>query len=137
MGTAERQKSTLKTAGVKANYCGWNAECRVRRRFRVPDAFRPVRTMAALPPLFRVLLGAILLMPNGTPSPLGNRMDDEPGSSRGSTLVMQILKAARIAASDIVGVSAAASGRLSTSRLLRSEAIPAVSSNGDIIHLSP
>jgi len=51
--------------------------------------------------------------------------------------VMQILKAARIAASDIVDVSAATSGRLSTSRLLCSEAIPAVSSNGDIIHLSP
>ena len=51
---------------------------------------------------------------------------------------MWILKAARIVASDIYvfGVSAATSGRLSTSRLLCSEAIPAVSSNGDIIHLS-
>ena len=53
---------------------------------------------------------------------------------------MWILKAARIAASDIYvfGVSAETSGRLSTSRLLCSEAIQAVSSkNGDIIHLSP
>ena len=50
---------------------------------------------------------------------------------------MQILKAAQIAASDIFGVSAATSGRLSTSRLLCSEAIQAVLSNGDIIHLSP
>ena len=52
---------------------------------------------------------------------------------------MWILKAARIAASDIYvfGVSAETSGRLSTSRLLCSEAIQAVSSkNGDIIHLS-
>ena len=92
VGTAERQKSTLKTAGVKANYCGWNAECRVRRRFRVPDAFQPVRTMAALPPLFRVLLGAILLMPNGTPlapwQPHGRRA----GLIEGQHTVMQILK---------------------------------------------
>src|SRR6266436_384741 len=51
--------------------------------------------------------------------------------------VMQILMAARIAASDIFGVSAATTGRLSTSRLLCSEAIQAVSSNGDIIPLSP
>jgi len=53
---------------------------------------------------------------------------------------MWILKAARIAASDIYvfGVGAETSGRLSTSRLLCSEAIQAVSSkNGDIIHLSP
>ena len=34
-------------------------------------------------------------------------------------------------------MSAETSGRLSTSRLLCSEAIQAVSSNGDIIHLSP
>jgi hypothetical protein len=42
---------------------------------------------------------------------------------------MQILKAARVAASDIVGVSAATSGRFSTSGLLCSEDIQAVSSN--------
>src|SRR5437667_8017603 len=42
--------------------------------------------------------------------------------------VIQILKAARIAPSDIVGISAATSGRVSTCRL---------SSNGDIIPLSP
>ena len=41
----------------------------------------------------------------------------------------QILKAAQIAPSGIFGVSAATSGRLSTCRLLCSEAIPAVSSN--------
>ena len=73
--------------------------------------------------------------------PLGNGTDNMSTSvTKRPQTVMWILKAARIAASDIYvfGVSAETSGRLSTSRLLCSEAIQAVSSkNGDIIHLSP
>jgi hypothetical protein len=34
VGKAERQNFTLKTAGVKSNYCGYDAECLVRRYFR-------------------------------------------------------------------------------------------------------
>src|SRR5207248_6049295 len=79
-------------------------------------------------------------MPNGTPRTLRQRHRRYVNErTKRPQTVMWVLKAARIAASDIYvfGVSAETSGRLSTSRLLCSEAIQAVSSNGDIIHLIP
>src|SRR5690348_12684897 len=61
-------------------------------------------------------------MPNGTPrTPWQPHRQYVNERTERQQTVMQILKAARVAASDIVGVSAATSGRLSTSRLLRSE----------------
>jgi len=91
--------------------------------------------------LGRGILDVFCACPNGTPLTLRQRHRQYviERTKRPQT-VMWILKAARIAASDIYvfGVSAETSGRLSTSRLLCSEAIQAVSSkNGDIIHLSP
>ena len=90
--------------------------------------------------LGRGILDVFCACPNGTPLTLRQRHRQfvNERTKRPQT-VMWILKAARIAASDIYvfGVGAETSGRLSTSRLLCSEAIPAVSSNGDIIPLSP
>src|SRR5438128_1909782 len=39
-GSAEREKSILKIAGVKANYCGWDVESSVRRQFAATRALR-------------------------------------------------------------------------------------------------
>src|SRR2546428_6927930 len=91
--------------------------------------------------LGRGILDVFCACPNGTPLSLRQRHRQYVNErTKRPQTVMWILKAARIAASDIYvfGVSAETSGRLSTSRLLCSEAIQAVSSkNGDIIHLSP
>src|SRR5439155_22809603 len=75
--------------------------------------------------------GRVLRMPNGTPRTLRQRHRQYVNErTKRPQTVMWILKAARIAASDIYvfGVSAETSGRLSTSRLLCSEAIQAVCS---------
>src|SRR2546427_1020686 len=81
--------------------------------------------------LGRGILDVFCACPNGTPLTLRQRHRQYviERTKRPQT-VMWILKAARIAASDIYvfGVSAETSGRLSTSRLLCSEAIQAVCS---------